>query len=212
MVCLFVFNGALQHTVSPPAPFLGETLVHIDLKGGVPEPAFLWQFLQLVKDHGATGVLVEYEGEQRRSKRRGAGESCMLLPHAAVDTQAHIVALTLDAPVQFPPLDVFPFYGHDLWRLRNGQTWDKEMIHAFVERARVIGLQVIPMLNALGDMEFLLKHEAMAGLRELPNDPQGICATSDQAADMLSDMLAQVVEMHPGITRLHLGGRQVWRR
>ncbi|KAK6635571.1 hypothetical protein RUM44_000824 [Polyplax serrata] len=41
--------------------FNGEKLVHLDLKGAPPKISYLLKFLTLVKDLGATGILIEYE-------------------------------------------------------------------------------------------------------------------------------------------------------
>ena len=36
-------------------------LVHIDMKGGPPRPQYLLQLLPLLKQWGATGLLIEWE-------------------------------------------------------------------------------------------------------------------------------------------------------
>ena len=38
-----------------------ERIVHVDLKGAQPKAAYFKEFFKLIKDFGATGILLEYE-------------------------------------------------------------------------------------------------------------------------------------------------------
>jgi hexosaminidase len=41
--------------------FQGQKLVHFDLKGAAPRPEYLLRLIPLLREWGATGILVEYE-------------------------------------------------------------------------------------------------------------------------------------------------------
>jgi len=61
-----------------------------------------------------------------------------------------------------------------------------------VQRAAALDLEVIPLVQTLGHLEFALKHARRAALREDPHDFGTLCPTSTAAATLVQDLLTQV--------------------
>jgi hypothetical protein len=51
---------------------------------------------------------------------------------------------------------------------------------------------VIPLVQTFGHMEFILKHESFAALRDTPEMPESICACHDHTMPLLMDYINQV--------------------
>ena len=67
------------------------------------------------------------------------------------------------------------------------------------------GLELIPLVQTLGHCENLLKHDAFAMLREDPEDYGTMCPCHPDTPMHLRELMRQVIELHPGVTRIHIG-------
>ena len=74
---------------------------------------------------------------------------------------------------------------------------------------RKLGLQVVPLVQTLGHLEWLLKHEPYAHLRE-----QGQCnSLCPQHAEVMPKLIAwldEVLDLHEDAAFIHLGADEVW--
>ncbi|XP_071988571.1 hexosaminidase D-like [Engystomops pustulosus] len=71
-------------------------------------------------------------------------------------------------------------------------------------------LEVIPLVQTFGHMEFVLKHRDFARLREVPTYPNSLNPHLDESLRLLHDMIRQVMELHPGVRWLHIGSDEVY--
>ena len=55
-----------------------------------------------------------------------------------------------------------------------------------------LGLDVIPLIQTFGHMEFILKHKDFSFLRDNPDMPESICACHEKAMDLIIDYIDQV--------------------
>ena len=110
-------------------PFKGHRLVHLDLKGAPPRVSYYEDFFPLIRNLGATGILMEYE-------------------------------------------DMFPFSGPQLQDLPAYNAYSKSDIQHILQLAINNGLEIIPLIQTFGHLEFLLKLEKYTELREVHKYPQ----------------------------------------
>ncbi|KAB7496064.1 Hexosaminidase D [Armadillidium nasatum] len=105
--------------------------------------------------------------------------------------------------------DMFPYWG-ELERLSAHNAYKREEISAFLQEALKNGLEVIPLIQTFGHMEFVLKLKEFISLREVPNYPQVICPTNNKTLPLLKKIIDQMMEVHPGISWIHIGSDEVY--
>ncbi|KAJ3607530.1 hypothetical protein NHX12_024581 [Muraenolepis orangiensis] len=76
--------------------------------------------------------------------------------------------------------------------------------------ARSNGLEVIPLIQTFGHMEFVLKHRSLSGLREMDRCLGTLSPHGEEGPRLVMEMLRQVVELHPGLRTLHIGADEVY--
>lgn len=105
--------------------------------------------------------------------------------------------------------DMFPYWGA-LEHLSAHNAYAKGDIADLLEAARLNRLEVIPLIQTFGHMEFVLKLKENINLREVPTYPQVICPTNNKTLPLISAMVDQIMEMHPGINWLHIGCDEIY--
>ncbi len=87
------------------------------------------------------------------------------------------------------------------WRGGYTSMEHRKLMHACGQ----LGLQVIPLIQTLGHLEWLLKHDAYRHLRE--NDSVSeLCPLHPDVRKLLKRWIDEVVSLHPESRFLHLGG------
>ncbi|XP_061562606.1 hexosaminidase D isoform X2 [Phycodurus eques] len=71
-------------------------------------------------------------------------------------------------------------------------------------------MEVIPLVQTFGHMEFVLKHRPMWSLREVSNCVGTLNPHKEEGLKLVMEMLRQVVELHPGLKTLHIGADEVY--
>ncbi|CAH1118945.1 unnamed protein product [Phaedon cochleariae] len=143
-----------------------QRIVHLDLKGAPPSLAYLSKFFPLVKNMGATGILLEYE-------------------------------------------DMFPFSGL-LKNISAKNCFTENRIKEILSLAESSGLEVIPLIQTFGHLEFALKHLDFVHLREVQGSPQALCPSRKSSLDFLSELIDQVMALHSSTRYLHIGCDEVF--
>lgn len=123
-------------------------VVHLDLKGAPPKIGYLNRFFALVKNFGATAVLLEWE-------------------------------------------DMFP-WENNLKNLAAKNAYSRKGAKEIIASARKSGLEVIPLIQTFGHLEFALKNQEFVHLREVPESPQALCPSLNASFEFIQDMLGQV--------------------
>ncbi len=104
--------------------------------------------------------------------------------------------------------DMFP------WRVDarfgNATAYTPEQVHRFHEAAAALGLEVIPLIQCLGHIEFVLRHPGYEHLREVPDRSDVLNPLAPGAQDLIRALIDDVLALSPGIKRLHLGGDEAW--
>lgn len=87
--------------------------------------------------------------------------------------------------------DMFPFHG-SLADITAHNAYTKEQIQEILQAAKDNDLEVIPLVQTFGHLEFALKREGFAHLREVPESPQALCPSLNQSLDFIETMINQV--------------------
>ena len=107
---------------------------------------------------------------------------------------------------------VFEYEDRMAWRAWPGtyrpglddDAWQR--VHA---HGRSLGLEIVPLVQTLGHLEWLLKHDAYAHLREAHYWNQ-LCPLAPDARDRLTHWLDEVIERHSQSRFIHLGADETW--
>ncbi|KAJ3643986.1 hypothetical protein Zmor_026665 [Zophobas morio] len=106
--------------------------------------------------------------------------------------------------------DMFPYNSRLLKNISALNAYTYEDIKYINDLAHQNRLEVIPLLQTFGHLEFLLKLEEFRDLREVPDYPQVICPTHEKTMDLLMEMIDQVVDSHPRSKTIHIGADEVY--
>ena len=82
-----------------------------------------------------------------------------------------------------------------------------------VKTAEKSGLNIIPLIQTFGHLEYLLKHESYSHLKEVKDYPDCLLPAekeTDESFQIISNLVDQVLSFTPNISTLHIGGDEVW--
>ncbi|XP_057289850.1 hexosaminidase D-like isoform X2 [Hydractinia symbiolongicarpus] len=105
--------------------------------------------------------------------------------------------------------DMFPYRGM-IRALSSPNTYSYEDIASLLKLAKKLNLEIIPLVQTLGHFEFVLKHDQFRHLRETEQYPNMPCPLHEKTKQIVFKMINQVLELHPDIRRIHLGGDEVF--
>ncbi|MEE6506822.1 hypothetical protein FKM82_007866 [Ascaphus truei] len=105
--------------------------------------------------------------------------------------------------------DMFPYDG-ELRPLRAAHAYSPEDIGEILRLAKVSGLEVIPLVQTFGHMEFVLKHKEFSHLREVQRYPNSLNPHKEESHRLVQAMIRQVMELHPAVRWLHIGSDEVY--
>lgn len=85
-------------------------------------------------------------------------------------------------------------------------------VHSILQAAKDRGLEVIPVVQTLGHLEWILKLEEFSHLRDDQNSPTVICIGLDNTFELIRDMIDQVANVHKkfGLSSFHMGFDEVF--
>lgn len=102
--------------------------------------------------------------------------------------------------------DMFPYDG-DISALNHYSVQNISEMNALADEHH---LQIIPLVQTFGHMEFILKLEKYRDLREETWYPQTICPSNFQSLDLIHSMIDQVLRAHPKAKAIHIGCDEVF--
>lgn len=107
--------------------------------------------------------------------------------------------------------DVFPYEGElKLLQATAQPAYSRDEVLSMQEFARSKGMEVIPLVQTFGHMEFVLKHRSLWHLREVAHCVGTLNPHKEEGVKLVMEMLRQVVELHPGLSTLHIGADEVY--
>lgn len=102
----------------------------------------------------------------------------------------------------------FPYRRHAT--ISNAQAYSPAEVRAFLAHCAGLRLEVIPLQQCFGHVEYILRHPRYTHLREDERDRCQFCAREiDAARTLLRELLADLREFHPG-GWIHLGGDETY--
>lgn len=84
------------------------------------------------------------------------------------------------------------------------KEWDKLLKHC-----RSLGMKIIPLVQTHGHLNYVLKYDKFASLREGVNIDE-ICPSNPEAVNMIKNMLDEVLELHEPDEFFHIGADETW--
>ncbi|XP_073963219.1 hexosaminidase D-like isoform X2 [Choristoneura fumiferana] len=108
--------------------------------------------------------------------------------------------------------DMFPFEGA-LVNLTARNCYKKDELKEFLTFAVQMGLEIIPLVQTFGHMEYALKLREFQHLREDPKYPDSICPSANESQELIREILRQVIQFHSTIAPLkhiHIGFDEVY--
>lgn len=100
--------------------------------------------------------------------------------------------------------DKFPYEKHPF--LRHASALTREELSSILETARRYYIEIIPLIQSLGHLEYCLRHQELENLRELPEIFYQICPSNADAKQFVLDMMDEVMAFHPDSQHFHIGG------
>ncbi|GMT21144.1 hypothetical protein PFISCL1PPCAC_12441, partial [Pristionchus fissidentatus] len=107
--------------------------------------------------------------------------------------------------------DMFPYEGM-LKTAVNGNAYTMKQVDDILSSAARHRLSILPLVQTFGHLEWILKLEQFAHLRDDPALPQVICVGKPEAWELIKDMLNQVGRAHAkhGLPFYHIGADEIF--
>ncbi|XP_048025704.1 hexosaminidase D [Megalobrama amblycephala] len=107
--------------------------------------------------------------------------------------------------------DMFPYEGElKILQSTTQPPYSREEIASIQDAASSRGLEIIPLVQTYGHLEFVLKHKVFRDLREVDYCLGTLNPHHDRGVRLVREMLQQVMKLHPKSTRLHIGADEVY--
>ncbi|MEO6906567.1 MAG: hypothetical protein ABI210_01630 [Abditibacteriaceae bacterium] len=100
--------------------------------------------------------------------------------------------------------DVFPFENYDISAAPR-ERWSKRTLHTFLETAARLKLEVIPLQQCLGHLEYVFRWKKFREFTLDEDYPSMIDFADKSAQQFLFGMLEQVMDAHPDARFVHVG-------
>lgn len=103
--------------------------------------------------------------------------------------------------------DKFPFTG-DLAPVAAPDALTAEQVQAFQSLCEELGLQIIPLIQSIGHMYFVLRHPQFSHLAEVGGryENSTLCPSMEEGFLLVKEMMGQVLQAHPKCRYVHIGG------
>ncbi|XP_016090192.1 hexosaminidase D isoform X1 [Sinocyclocheilus grahami] len=107
--------------------------------------------------------------------------------------------------------DMFPYEGElKVLQSTTQPPYRRDEIVSIQDAAYSRGLEIIPLVQTFGHLEFVLKHEVFRDLREVDYCLGTLNPHRDAGVRLVQEMLQQVMKLHPKSTSLHIGADEVY--
>jgi hypothetical protein len=102
----------------------------------------------------------------------------------------------------------YPYDKHAI--ISNEYAYTRREVESFISYCTRLGIEVIPLQQCFGHIEYILRHERYAHLRESNKDICQLCPLKgEEAYGIFRELLADMTSMHPS-KYLHIGGDETY--
>lgn len=107
--------------------------------------------------------------------------------------------------------DMFPWTG-TLEQFKNTDAYSDADVDIILNEAKSLKLDVIPLVQTFGHLEWILKYEEMRKYRENDAYPQVLCLGNEEGVEFVKEMIRQVAKKHSkyGIPFFHIGADEAF--
>lgn len=105
--------------------------------------------------------------------------------------------------------DMFPYWG-EIEIIRRENHYSKQEIARLIETAESLNLEIIPLIQSFGHLEFILKKPKFMHLSEDLIDLNTICISDEKSIEVVEQMILQMRHLHPNSTRIHIGSDEAY--
>lgn len=104
--------------------------------------------------------------------------------------------------------DKFPYRGHP--EIASREALSETQIERLLDVAAAVDVEIVPLVQTLGHVEYVLKHERFAELRERKDDISQLCPSNPGSLELVIELVNEVLAAHPTARFIHLGGDETW--
>ncbi len=102
----------------------------------------------------------------------------------------------------------YPYEKHAI--ISNEYAYTREEVESFIASCNQIGIDVIPLQQCFGHLEYILRHERYAHLRESDKDICQLCPLKEKEAfPVFRELLSDMATTHPS-PYIHIGGDETY--
>ena len=102
----------------------------------------------------------------------------------------------------------YPYQKHAI--ISNEYAYTRQEVESFVSYCARLGIEVIPLQQCFGHVEYILRHERYAHLRESNKDICQLCPLKEnEAYEVFGELLADMAALHPS-KYIHIGGDETY--
>uniref|UniRef100_A0A8R1HMW2 beta-N-acetylhexosaminidase n=1 Tax=Caenorhabditis japonica TaxID=281687 RepID=A0A8R1HMW2_CAEJA len=105
--------------------------------------------------------------------------------------------------------DMFPYSG-EIENITRMLHYSEADVRRIIYAAEINGLEVIPLIQSFGHLEFVLKSPAFMHLSEDTIDYNTICISDKKSIEIVQQMILQIRKLHPNSTRIHIGADEAY--
>lgn len=187
----------------------------------------IWFFPLLV----AVGLFLAGCPQGRSPEVAGSPENLQATGVAAADSQFEVRGFHVDLRIQVMTMEAlralanelagfglntlvmeyeasYPYHEHGI--ISNELAYTREEIASFIAYCAARGIQVIPLQQCFGHVEYILRHDRYHALREDRKDISQICPLKTEGDSLLFKALfADMASLHPS-PYIHIGGDETY--
>lgn len=102
----------------------------------------------------------------------------------------------------------YPFEKHPL--IPNRYAYSKSQVISFIKYCNSLGIDVIPLQQSFGHVEYILRHDRYKDLREDQKDFSQVCPLqTKQDSALFTDLYTELASTHPS-KYIHIGGDETY--
>ncbi|WP_336762202.1 glycoside hydrolase family 3 N-terminal domain-containing protein [Paenibacillus sp. USHLN196] len=105
--------------------------------------------------------------------------------------------------------DKFPFQAHPEFA-HSKHALSRSQLEELKRNAHEHFMEIIPLQQSFGHLEYVLRHEAWRHLRETEHSTGEICPSHPESFGLITTLLGEMIDAHPDSRYIHLGCDEVY--